>query len=33
LSLQNILHSSLESQDIRTAAEESLDILMKENPL
>ncbi len=32
-SLQNILHSSLESQDIRTAAEESLDILVKENPL
>ena len=31
--LQNILHSSLESQDIRAAAEEALDILVKENPL
>ncbi|PID59056.1 hypothetical protein CSB45_01215 [candidate division KSB3 bacterium] len=32
-SLQKILHSTLESQDIRAAAEKALDLLMRENPL
>ncbi|PIE33321.1 hypothetical protein CSA56_12175 [candidate division KSB3 bacterium] len=31
--LKNILHSSSESQEIRAVAEETLDILFKENPL
>ena len=31
--LQNVLHAPLESQDIRTAAEDALDLLVKKNPI